>query len=96
MEVATTAAEGFDLDRMKAELDAALTLDEAAALMRVSRVTLMRWLRVGLKANDGTMVRLGAMRLGKKRLVRRCDLGKFVEAMEMMISPSGPAYAKPR
>lgn len=71
-----------------------MTLSDAARLCpasrgqgRVSPTTLLRWVTDGAPRHDGTLVRLEAARYGRRWLVSRSSLARFIQSLTPMSTP---------
>lgn len=71
----------IDLDRLGDELAQAMTLAEAAKVVRSTPATLHRWTTAGVPGADGRVHKLAALRIGRRKLVRRSDLEAFLVAL---------------
>jgi hypothetical protein len=62
-----------------------LTPQEVAALRRCTCETVRNWIKRGVRAADGTLVRLSADRIGSRYLIREKALRRFRRALRLAI-----------
>lgn len=65
-------------------------LPGARGARNVTPSTVTRWILAGCPARDGTRVRLAAIRVGSRWLVRPADLDAFFAALAVEPAPTRP------
>ncbi len=63
---------------------------------RVNQSTVQRWIRHGIRRPDGTVVRLEAVRLGRRWITSKQAVARFVAALSPSADPPAPAPAAER